>query len=206
MRQNYQRGTRMNNTNKKLSLTLRPALINESRIVAEVFIHLRDWNLVREEVLINNLLQARTESTSKTIYGEVSKRLKNLNYDELKLFVESDLDAQHIVWLAICRQYAFTYQFAIEVISEHYSKSMFQLYVEDYDAFFNAKAEWYSNLDTITQQSRYKAQQIMFKMLDECGLIDKNKVMIHQQISQALKELIQQTNVDYLRIYPGDYS
>ena len=196
----------MNNTNEKLSLTLRPALIHESRIIAEQYVLFHDWDLVREEVLANNLLQARTESTSKTVYGEVSKRLKSLTNDELVLMTESDADVKHLVWLAICRQYPFTYQFAIEVLAEQYSKSQFQLYPEDYAAFLNAKAEWYSNLDKITQQSRYKAQQIMFKMLVECGLVDESKVMIHQQISKELEELIKQSNADYLRIYPGDYS
>ncbi|MGL1103558.1 DUF1819 family protein [Vibrio parahaemolyticus] len=196
----------MSNTNEKLSLTLRPALIHESRIIAEQYIRFKDWDLVREEVLANNLLQARTESTSKTVYGEVSKRLKNLSHDELALMTVSDVDVKHLVWLAICRQYPFTYQFAIEVLSERYSKSQFQLYPEDYAAFLNAKAEWYSNLDKITPHSRYKAQQIMFKMLVECELVDENKVMIHQQISKELEALVKKSNADYLRIYPGAFS
>ncbi len=206
MLQNLRRRVIMNNINEKLSLTLRPALIHESRVIAEQYIRLKDWDLVREEVLANNLLQARTESTSKTVYGEVSKRLKNLSDNELALMTKSDADVKHLVWLAICRQYPFTYQFAIEVLSERYSNSHFQLYPEDYASFLNAKAEWHSNLDKITQQSRYKAQQIMFKMLTECGLVDESKVMIHQQISKELETLIKQSNSDYLRIYPGDYS
>ncbi|SQD78324.1 DUF1819 family protein [Moritella yayanosii] len=193
----------MSDTKYKLSLTLRPALIHESRLVAEQYTHLKDWKLVRDEVLKNNLLQARTESTSRTIYGEVSKRLKNLTDDELSLMTTSDSDAKQLVWLAICRQYLFTYQFAIEVLSEHFTKSRFQLYTEDYNAFFNAKAEWHSNLDNITQQSRYKAQQTMFKMLAECGLVNKDKELLHQNLSPQLRELIQLTNIDDMRIYPG---
>ncbi|MBL4623577.1 MAG: DUF1819 family protein, partial [Flavobacteriales bacterium] len=81
----------------------------------------------------------------------------------------------------------------------------FQLYTEDYVAFLNAKAEWHSNLDNITQQSRYKAQQIMFKMLAECGLVNKDKELLHQNLSPQLIELIQLTNVDDLRIFPGEY-
>ncbi|NQY33788.1 MAG: DUF1819 family protein [Alteromonadaceae bacterium] len=197
----------MSDTKNKLSLTLRPAMIHESRIVAEQYNVLKDWKLVRDEVLTNNLLQARTESTSRTMYGEVSKRLKNLTDDELSLMTTSDLDAdaKHLVWLAICRQYLFTYQFAIEVVSEHFSKSRFKLYAEDYVAFLNAKAEWHSNLDNITQQSRYKAQQIMFKMLAECGLVNKDKELLHQSLSPQLIELIQLTNIDDLRIFPGEY-
>ncbi|EAR55885.1 hypothetical protein SKA34_16990 [Photobacterium sp. SKA34] len=196
----------MSNSKYKLSLTLRPALIHESRVVAEQYTQLKDWQLVRDEVLTNNLLQARTESTSKTIYGEVSKRLKNLTDDELLLMTTSDLDAKHLVWLAICREYLFTYQFAVEVLCEHFNKSRLHLYPEDYVAFFNAKAEWHSNLDSITQQSRYKAQQTMFKMLAECGLVNEDKEILHQHVSAQLQELIKQTNADFLRIYPGDYS
>jgi hypothetical protein len=196
----------MTNTPKKLSLTLRPAMIHENLIIASEYNKFKDWTLVRDEVLGNNLLQARTVSTLKTIYGEVSKRLKNLTDDELALMTESDTDVKHLVWLAICRQYLFTYQFAVEIVSEYFDKSRFQLFTEDYIAFLNAKAEWHRNLDNITQQSRYKAQQTMFKMLVECGLVNKDKEILHQQISPKLRELIKQNNADDLAIFPGEYS
>ena len=189
-----------------MSLTLRPAMIHENLIIAEEYNKFKDWTQVREEVLSNNLLQARTESTLKTIYGEVSKRLMNLTDDELVLMTKSDADVKHLVWLSICRQYLFTYQFAIEVLSEYFNKSRFQLFTEDYIAFLNAKAEWHSNLDKITEQSRYKAQQIMFKMLVECDLITKEKEILHQNISPKLRELIKQNNADDLAIFPGEYS
>ncbi|QBG37245.1 DUF1819 family protein [Litorilituus sediminis] len=189
----------------KLSLTLRPAMIHENLIIAEEYNKFKDWTQVRDEVISNNLLQSRTDSTLKTIYGEVSKRLKNLTDEELALMIESDADVKHLVWLAICRQYPFTYQFAVEVLSEYYDRSRYQLYSEDYDAFLNAKAEWHSNLDNITQKSRYKSQQIMFKMLVECGLITKEKEILHQQLSPKLRELISQNNIDDLRLFPGEY-
>lgn len=189
----------------KLSLTLRAAMIHENLIIAEEYNKFKNWTQVRDEVISNNLLQSRTDSTLKTIYGEVSKRLKNLTDEELALMIESDADVKHLVWLAICRQYPFTYQFAVEVLSEYYDRSRYQLYSEDYDAFLNAKAEWHSNLDNITQKSRYKSQQIMFKMLVECGLITKEKEILHQQLSPKLRELISQNNIDDLRLFPGEY-
>ncbi|WP_017217913.1 DUF1819 family protein [Pseudoalteromonas sp. NJ631] len=189
----------------KLSLTLRPAMIHENLIIAEEYNKFKDWTQVRDEVISSNLLQSRTDSTLKTIYGEVSKRLKNLTDEELALMIESDADVKHLVWLAICRQYLFTYQFAVEVLSEYYDRSRYQLYSEDYDAFLNAKAEWHSNLDNITQKSRYKSQQIMFKMLVECGLITKEKEILNQQLSPKLRELISKKNIDDLRLFPGEY-
>ncbi|MDP5148136.1 DUF1819 family protein [Shewanella sp. ULN5] len=192
-------------TKNKLSLTLRPAMIHECLVVAEEYNKFKDWSQVREEVLGNNLLQARTESTLKTIYGEVSKRLKNLTDAELALMNYSESDAQHLVWLAICREYLFTRQFAVEVLSGYFDKSRFQLYSEDYDAFLNAKAEWHENLDNITQKSRYKSQQIMFKMLVECGLATKNKEILHQNLSPQVKAVIVEKNPDDLAIFPGEY-
>jgi hypothetical protein len=196
----------MTDTKKKLSLTLRPAMIHENLIIAEEYNKFKDWSQVRDEVLGNNLLQARTESTLKTIYGEVSKRLMNLTDAELELMTESEADVKHLVWLAICRQYLFTYQFAVEILAEYFDKSRFQLFTEDYIAFLNAKAEWHCNLDKITEQSRYKAQQIMFKMLVECDLITKEKEILHQNLSPKLRELIQQNNADDLAVFPGEYS
>ncbi|WP_040520952.1 DUF1819 family protein [Glaciecola punicea] len=196
----------MSDIKQKLSLTLRPAMIHENLIIAEEYNKFKDWTLVRDEVLGNNLLQARTESTLKTFYGEVSKRLKNLTDDELALMTESDADVKHLVWLAICRQYLFTYQFAVEILSEYFDKSRFQLYSEDYDAFLNAKAEWHKNLDSITTNSRYKSQQTMFKTLVECGLITKSKEILHQHLSPKLQGLIMQTNADDLRIFPRVFS
>ena len=92
------------------------------------------------------------------------------------------------------------------VLSDYFDKSRFQLYSEDYDAYLNAKAEWHNNLDSITQNSRYKSQQIMFKMLVECGLTTKEKEILHQHLSPKLRELIQQSNADDLAIFPGEYS
>lgn len=192
-------------TKNKLSLTLRPAMIHECQIIAEEYNKFKDWTLVREEVIGNNLLQARTESTLKTIYGEVSKRLKNLTDAELALLSDSEGDVKHLVWLAICREYLFTHQFAVEVLSEYFDKSRFQLYSEDYDAFLNAKAEWHQNLDNITQKSRYKSQQIMFKMLVECGITTKDKEILNQYLSPQLKALILESNADDLAIFPGEF-
>jgi hypothetical protein len=196
----------MSSTKHKLSLTLRPAMIHENLIIAQQYNKFKDWTQVRDEVLGNNLLQARTQSTLKTIYSEVSKRLKNLTDDELALMTQSEIDVKHLVWLAICRQYLFTYQFVVEVLSEYFDKSRFQLYSEDYDAFLNAKAQWHKNLDSITQNSRYKSQQIMFKMLVECGLMTKEKEILHQHLSPKLRTLIQQTNDRDLAIFPGVYN
>lgn len=187
----------------KLSFTSGAALIYESRLIAEQYLQFKDWKIVKEKVLTQNLLQARTENTSRKIYGEVSRRLKNLNDEELSLLVNSENNEKQIVWLAICRHYALIRDFAIEVLAEHYDKSRFKLFPDDYEVFLNAKAEWHDNLDNITQLTRSKSRQVIFKMLAECGLVNENKELLFQSLSLQLKALVQSHNIDDIRIYPG---
>jgi hypothetical protein len=47
----------------------------------------QDWKSVREIVLSENLLQARTLNTLKRVYREISSRLKKLHLDELDLLL-----------------------------------------------------------------------------------------------------------------------
>lgn len=180
------------------------ALLQESLIIARLQYEINDWAQVREDVLNKNLLQARTESTLKKIYGEVYRRLKHLSADESALLVAgSDQDQAQIIWLTICRQYKFIADFACDVIGEHYHRGRYQLLQEDYDAFFNAKAEWHSNLDSISNLTKSKARQVVFKMCRECGIINAQDEIVVQVLSDQLADLLRKNDAAALRIFPG---
>lgn len=180
------------------------AFLHESLTIASLFRELKDWSHVRDKVVTQNLLQARTESTLKKIYGEVSRRLKHLSNDELGLLSSgSDQDKMQIIWLAICRQYRFISDFATEVISEHCHRGRYQLLSDDYDAFFNAKAEWHRNLDSISNLTKGKARQIIFKMCRECGILNNQDEIVVQTLSGQLVELLRHNNSAALKIFPG---
>jgi len=68
-----------------LSFTTGGVLITESIAIAGLKLELGDWTAVRSLVLKQNTLQERTESTLKKLFGEISRRLKNLTNDELML-------------------------------------------------------------------------------------------------------------------------
>lgn len=180
------------------------AFLQESLIIARLFHESKDWAQVRDNVLTQNQLQARTESTLKKIYGEISRRLKHLSVDELELLVSgSDREQMQIIWLAICRQYRFISDFASEVISEHCHRGRYQLLLDDYDAFFNAKAEWHKNLDSISNLTKGKARQIVFKMCRECGIINDQDEIVVQSLSRQLVDLIRKNDSTALKIFPG---
>lgn len=180
------------------------AFLQESLTIAGLFRELKDWAQVRDSVVTRNLLQARTESTLKKIYGEVSRRLKHLSNDELELLSSgSDQEQMQIIWLAICRQYRFISDFASEVISEHCHRGRYQLLLDDYDAFFNAKAEWHKNLDSISSLTKGKARQIVFKMCRECGIINDQDEIVVQSLSSQLVDLLRKNDSAALKIFPG---
>ena len=59
----------------------------ESVKVAAIYVKVGDWREVRDEVLQNNILQARTINTLKRIYREICSRLKTLNSGEFDLLI-----------------------------------------------------------------------------------------------------------------------
>lgn len=187
-----------------LSFTTGAALIRESIVVAGLYVELRDWSAVRCKVLSQNAFQSRTESTLKKLYGEVSRRLKLLTDDQLQLLATgSEAQAKALVWLAICRQYKFIHDFTIEVIVPHYEAARFLLTHDDYDAFFNGKAEWLDNLDSASRQTKSKARQVFFKMLKECGLLGDGNELQHQKLDEQLTKMIKTSSPDELRLYLG---
>ena len=187
-----------------LSFTTGAALIRESILVAELYVALGNWTDVRFRVLAENSFQSRTISTLKKLYGEVSKRLKHLTDEQLIMLASaSEEEVRALVWLAICRQYKFIYEFSIQVIFKHYETAQFLLAHGDFDAFFNEKAEWHDNLDAVTRNTKAKARQVLFKMLTECGLLNTEKEIVPQQLSKQFVATLMQTGIDDLMIFPG---
>ncbi len=193
----------MNTEKYSLSFIGGALLQQQSVKFAELYLEKNDWGDVRKEVLANNLLQTRTESSAKRICPEISSRLSHLNRDELEFLVTGDPREQaYLIWLAICRKYHLIYEFSVEVIRERFLTLNYDLCYEDFDAFFNAKAEWHEELEKITVSTRYKVRQILFKMLREAGLWSKDKSIIPAMLSPRLIDLICSYSNQNLRIFP----
>ena len=187
-----------------LSFTTGAALIRESIDVAALKCELIDWKSVKDHVLQNNTFQSRTASTLKKLYSEVSRRLQQLGDDELNLLASgTEAEQKQLLWLALCRHYSLIKDFSIEVLSHQFEAARYAVTHDDYDSFFNAKAEWHDNLDGASTQTKSKARQVLFKMLRECGLINDQDEIIRQQIEPAVLALIKNNNAIDLNVFPG---
>jgi hypothetical protein len=171
-------GPLMKNVKYSMSFSTGGLFHQESLKLAQLYLELKDWDLVRNRVLSENLLQARTVASSKRSCREIINRLKTLYHAELELLVNTNHQEQgYILWIAICRRYKFIAEFSVEVIRERYISLKADLQHEDFDSFFNHKSEWHAELDTITPKTRVKLRQVLFKILREADLLNKDNVI-----------------------------
>lgn len=175
----------------------------ESIKLIELFCKLENWQAVRDKVIAENLLQARTTSSLKRSCLEILMRLKTLKPDEMIFFLNSSYqDQSYILWLAVCRRYSFIAEFAIEMLHERFVTLKIDLNPEDFDVFFNRKAEWYSELDEISKTSRIKMKQVLFKILKEANLLTANNIINAAFLNPQFIKLLMKSNQKELMYFP----
>jgi len=186
-----------------LSFTNGDLLSRESLELANLFLNIRDWNMVREKVVANNLLQAKTLSTTKRICAEVCSRLKMLSQNELELFAETTIQEQgYLLWLAICRRYKIVAEFAVEVLRERYLSLKNSLNYEDFYFFFSKKLECDQELAKVSQRTIDKARQVLFRIMRQSGLLTTNNEINTALLSpRLLNELANNTCKD-ISVFP----
>lgn len=175
----------------------------ESVEMANLYLASGDWKAVKAQANDNNLIQSRTASSSERICREICFRLEGLSDAELRALTEGTMqEQQQILWVAICRRHRFIYEFAVEVIREKYLRIDLDLNPEDYDAFFNAKAEWHDELEKLTESTRNKLRQVVFRMLREADLLTKNNSINPTMMTPQVAQAIGSHSPDDLRIFP----
>ncbi|MFZ4438675.1 MAG: DUF1819 family protein [Syntrophales bacterium] len=187
-----------------MSFTAGGLWYRESVEFARLYLTLKDWQDVRRRALGDNLIQARTASTSVRICREICQRLAQLNLEELQILSDGSTQEQRqILWLAICRRHRFIYDFAVEVIREKYLHMSLDLTYEDYDVYFNAKAEWHDELEKLTVKTRSKIRQVLFRILRETDLLTKGNTINSAMLTQRVAKTVGKYCRDDLAIFPA---
>lgn len=175
----------------------------ESSLFIDLYSDLSDWGRVREKVMDQNLLQLRSLSSSQKISGQICSRLKTLSSHEIEYFRQtSDLEKGYLLWLSLCRTHLFIREFATEVLRERYITRRPDIPPEEFDIFFNAKAEWDDNLDRIKTATRLKLRQVLFRMMREAQLITPQHQILPAIISIELADLLSAQNKHDLYFFP----
>lgn len=166
-------------------------LLRESVQVGALFRYLGDWDAVRAQVLQDNLLQTRKASSGKRWGREVVLRLQQLGRQELDLLGSAGVQDQvSIVWIAICRRFAFIADFMADVVRERYLALRNDLGYPEFDAFLEAKSLRHPELDDISPSTKAKLRQILFRMLREARLLSKGNQILTPTLSPELATLL----------------
>ena len=175
----------------------------EARVIVSLYVDLRDWGLVRDQVLTGNLLQARTKSSLDRQCREVIGRLQTLGPDALQLLLAgSDQEQLALLWVAFCRRHKFVAVFASEVIRDRYVSLKGNLSYEDYDHFYNRQADWHVELDAMSAATRKKLRQVLFKILHEAGILSADNIIQPAILSPRVVQVIVQQGADDLLCFP----
>lgn len=149
--------------------SLRPEL---ARIVAECFLAMGDWALVKERILSTNALQCRSASSANRLERELRQRLETLSHDQLVLLAQAPSeDRAAIAWLAACKHIPFAFEFAVEVLRDKLAAHDPILRPSDYEAYLENKSVSHPALARLTPSSKNKIRQVLLKMLSEVALL-----------------------------------
>jgi hypothetical protein len=193
----------MANEKYSMSFTTGGLHYHESIKVAELFLELGDWSAVRELVFEKNLLQGRSMSTTKRLFRETSSRLKRLTEDQISILGDGSRQEQNqVLWLAVCKRFRFIHDFAVEVVREKFLRMDMELTREDYNAFFNAKAEWHDELEQLARDTKIKLKQVVFKMMREADLLSRSHTIIPPILTPRVVSVITADSPVYLAIFP----
>lgn len=186
-----------------MSFTTGGLFHRESVLLAGLSLEFNDWTVVRNKVIDENLLQARTLNTQKRICREVISRLKTFNIEELRFLIDASRQEQsYLLWIAACRRYKFIADFAVEVLRERFITLKTDLNHKDFDSFLNRKSEWHTELDEICPTTRNKLRQVLFKMLHEADLLTANNMINTTMLTPKLIDLVVRTNRRDLLYFP----
>lgn len=194
----------MNQEKYIVSFTTGSLFHHESVTLAGLYLEQEQWKTVRDKVIKENILQARTLTSLERVCREIISRLKTLNTEELEFLIRAGHQEQgYILWLAICRRYRFIADFAIEVVRERYITLKADLTHEVFDSFFDHKAEWHLELEKIQPSTKKKLRQVLFRMLSEADLLTIDNMIAPAMLTPELIGFISRGNRQELSFFPA---
>ena len=177
----------------------RPALLQETVLIAQLFQDLQDWGAVKLVVQQENLLLNRTARSGEIMFSEIHKRLGLLAESQLAVIADNfPQDVFQLVWIALCKQYSFIGDFTVEVLEPAHSSGRDTIGNDDYRYFFNMKAEWHAELDKVSDKTRSNAKQALFQMMRQCNLLSESNQLVPQLISDAVQNCSPNSDIAFI--------
>ena len=156
-----------------------------------------------QEVDIENLGGGKSQ-TGKRQLNVITKRLEKLTAKEINLLIDSDFTTQkQISLLAACKAHLLIAEFVIEVLREKLLLFDYQFSEGEFISFFRNKCESDLQLDELSETTKAKAKQVLFKILEQAGYIDSvsNKMIQPQILTPELIKVVAEDDKNWLKVF-----
>lgn len=186
------------------SFTGASALIAETLIVAEELVRLKDWKAVKQSVVDSNLLNKIKQTTFKREFSEIKKRLSLLTVSQLQLMVKGSLDdAKAMILLSLVKAYSYLNDFIVEFLRNKYLSFETTLLETDYSKFYASKSLSHPELTAISQATAGKVKQVIFKLLEQVGMVTqaKNGTILRPVLSRKAIDAIVEDDPAFLNSF-----
>lgn len=184
--------------------SLRPDLC---RVVAVAYVDTGSWDKAKKTVMDGNLLQYDAVGSAKRMEQEIRSRLMTLNREQLAYLAQASIDeATSLAWLAASKRILFVHDFAVDVLREKLAHQDNVLRHSDYERYLTLKRGEHPELNKLTNLSKSKTRQVMYKMLAEAGITDaglghEDPILHRPPLSYAVTELIVSDDRKWLRAF-----
>ena len=143
-------------------------------------------------------------TTNKRMVSEFKKRIDNLTVNQQELLLNSNFSNQkQLAFLSACKTYSLLRDFVIEVVREKYLIMDYNLTETDYISFIRRKEINHDELANLTDQTQAKVKQVIFKILEQAGIINnvRDKEIQLQLLGESTKKSIIEDNPEWLKIF-----
>lgn len=189
----------------KMSFSTGGLFLNESVEVARLHQAGEPWEDTIVRALSEGAASLPKAASQRRTLREIVNRLSALTDDELTHLIDTEdrTDQQALLWLAACRAYRFVWEFAVEVVRDRHLSYRLDLPLESFDLLWEEKAEWHEELNDISQSTRLKLRQVLFRMTREAGIVSDDNTIQTSYLTPRVKSLIADTRPTDLAIFPG---
>ena len=188
-----------------MSFTAGAAMLNETYAIAEVLLECDGhWKRTRERAFKENLMQKDKMSSNQRYFALMKQRLEALNYEELKLFVDSTVAVRRLlVLLAICKAHPFIYDFISENVRDCFYNQYEKVSHANFNEFYNEKKYEHPELEQVTEQTIAKMRQVIFRILEQTEIIEdaESGILRRPYLSEKLESLIVKDDPKWLAIF-----
>src|SRR5690606_13254053 len=106
-------------------------------------------------------------------FKELSLRLSTLSKDEIEFLCNTNVDNQKLLaFLSCVRLYRILREFIEEIVLSKIQVFDHQLTAMDFSGFLYNKSIDYEEIYNLSEITKKKVQQVIFKLFEQAGLID----------------------------------